>query len=264
MTDNSEGTTNTSSATATPQRQSRAGGNPAAVLFEPNPRFRGLHTRWLPAVIALLTLTTLLPGCRLFHRPEIETVEVFFTNQPVDYFVSPWYYRMPPARIVLMVPQCRNNNFELQTRFAESLARNLKQVGLFDIVVEHGPCQIASESIRLGNFDTLELLRITRRHQADGILFCEVDSFSGYDPLHLGCSLTLVDTRESIVTLHASGHWDTRLENVRRAFTQHVCDVHHCKQHAAAAYLQSPTELFDFITRDLAEFWNRISLRESG
>ncbi len=202
-----------------------------------------------------------LAGCHLLQRPQI--IHEYPTGQPVDYYVSPWFYRQPLSRVVLVVPEIRDNSYEIQTRFAQSVADSLAQQGIFDIVLGRGNCNVALQSIRNGTFDSAQMLEIARRDNADGILFCEVNSFSAYEPMSLGCSLTLVDVRESIVTLHAGGNWDTTQENVLAKFKQHVCRIHECKQYAAGIYLKSPSEFFDFVSDDLAGYVRHIAIENS-
>jgi hypothetical protein len=126
-------------------------------------------------------------------------------------------------------------------------------LGIFDVVLTAGVCDVTLDSIRKGTFDERRLWEITKRYHADGIMLCEAFSFSAYEPLKLGCSLTFVDTRESIVTIHTSGVWDCAQHNVFKKFQQHVCRVHRCKHYAADVFLKSPSEFIDFVANDLAD-----------
>ena len=153
-----------------------------------------------------------------------------------------------------MIPRMRNNSYEVQTKFADAIHRQLNEKGIFEVILKTGYCDVELESIRRGTFDERHLLDIAREFSADGIMFCEVSSFSAYEPLQLGCSLTFVDMRESVVTLHTNGFWNTNDANVSKKFLQDVCRIHHCQQYAANVYLRSPTEFMSFVARDLAEF----------
>jgi hypothetical protein len=193
-------------------------------------------------------------GCHVFSRNRGIVESVYHTGQPVDFFVSPHFFSLRPGRLVMLLPRMRDNNYEAQARFADSLAQALTQAGVFEIVLQTGVCDQSMDTIRNGTFDERALLETARRHNADGVLFCEVTTFSPYEPLHLGCALTLVDTRESIVTLHTNGVWNSTDENVAAKFQQDVCRVHHCKSYAAAVYLKSPSEFMKFVARDLTSF----------
>lgn len=201
----------------------------------------------------VVVLAVLACGCQMF--PRFRTAEpVYFTQQPVDYFISPHFFRLQTGRVVMVIPKSRENSYEVQSRFAETMSKTLSRIGVFEVILQPGICEIGMDSIRNGTFDERQLVALARRHNADGVLFCETTTFSPYEPLHLGCALTLVDTRETIVTLHTNGVWDASLENVRSKFYQEVCRIHKCKAHAAGAYFRSPTEFMNFVAHDLTKF----------
>ena len=214
-------------------------------------------------VLLLVALCTCTLGCQIFQKKTVLEAPAV-TGQPVDYYLSPEFPRLRPSRIVLMIPKMRNNSYEVQTKFADALHRQLNEKGVFEVILKTGYCDIELDSIRRGTFDERHLLNITREFTADGIMFCEVSSFSAYEPLQLGCSLTFVDMRESIVTLHTNGFWNTNETHVAKKFLQDVCKIHRCKQYAANVYLRSPTEFMDFVARDLTEFLQSAIYQSAG
>lgn len=210
------------------------------------------HSRFsLAFVLAVICGCTL--GCQIFQKKTVVEAPAV-TGQPVEFYLSHEFSRLRPSRIVLMIPKMRNNSYEVQTKFARALHRQLNEKGVFEVILKTGFCDVELEAIRNGTFDERYLLDLAREHTADGIMFCEVSSFSAYEPLQLGCALTFVDMRESIVTLHTNGFWNTNETHVAKKFLQDVCRIHQCKQYAANVYLRSPTEFMDFVARDLTEF----------
>ncbi len=195
-----------------------------------------------------------MTGCQLLQQKPVVVEELVATGQPVDYFLSPYFFQLRPSRVVMLIPKMRNNSFEVQTKFADAVHRQLTEKGIFEVVVKAGFCDVDMDAIRSGTFDERQLLDIARRYTADGILFCEVTNFSAYEPLQLGSALTFVDMRESIVTLHTNGFWNTDDANVARKFLQDVCRIHRCKKYAAGVYLKSPSEFMSFVARDLTQF----------
>ena len=211
----------------------------------------------LRLVLSLVLLLPLVTACQsLTQRNTVYIEEEVFTNQPSDAFISQYFHDLQPRRIILMIPRNRENDYEVNARFIDALRRQLAQLGTFDVVLNTGVCDVSLESIQRGTFDERQLWNLSKQYNADGIMLCEVFSFSAYEPLKLGCSLTFVDTRESIVTLHTSGLWDAATENVFKKFRQYVCQTHNCKHYAAGLYLRSPSEFIDFVSSDLSEFLN--------
>ena len=203
-------------------------------------------------------LTVFLCGCHLLPRNQIVYQQEYYTDQPADVFVSPEFHRLQPKRIVLMIPKSQENHYELNARVVDAIRRNLVRQGLFDVVLNAGVCDVTLDAIKQGTFDERHLWEVSKQYNADGILLCESFAFSAYEPLKLGCSLTFVDTRESIVTLYANGVWDTARTNVFNKFRQHVCQTHKCKEYAAGLFLKSPTEFIEFVSVDLTNFLDSI------
>lgn len=214
----------------------------------------GSAQRWMLLPGSIVLLMMVLVGCQVLQQPETVVVEEYLTEQPSDVFISRHYHQLQPRRIILTIPRNWENDYEVNARFVDALRRHLARLGIFDVVLNTGVCDVSIQSIKRGTFNERKLWEITKQYNADGIMICEVFSFSAYEPLKLGCSLTFVDTRESIVTLFTSGFWDTTKPNVFNKFRQHVCRTHQCKHYAAGMYLRSPAEFIDFVSLDLAEF----------
>ncbi len=204
----------------------------------------------LMAILVLATGT----GCQVFHQHQDEFVQGYWTEQPANHFVSPYFNQLQAHKIVIVVRDDRENSYQLQTRFGEHLRSSLSQKGLFEVAAVIGHCEIAPDGQSLDEMHESKLLELSRRYGTDGILFCDVDSFSAFEPLKMACSLTFFDTRESIVTLHTQGVWDSTSQRTRKSFTQYICRKHKCRAANVGIYLKSPAEYLDFVATDLSCF----------
>ena len=82
---------------------------------------------------------------------------------------------------------------------AESIGRKLAELGTFQIVAAQIDGSFDMNQFTSGEFSERQLYDLSSQYRADGILFCETTEFSPYEPMGVGCSLTLFDTRELVV-----------------------------------------------------------------
>ncbi len=105
---------------------------------------------------------------------------------------------------------------EIQT----TMLSELTKLGLYDLVTippsEVPP--IESEAIRRrGTFALEELVALTRRYRADGVLVGSVTDYRPYPPLRLGVRAELISTTTGVVRWSADALFDANDRDTRRS-----------------------------------------------
>jgi len=104
----------------------------------------------------------------------------------------------------------------------------------------------------LRNGYPLQLLAETwRGFQADGVIFARIDDFNPYQPMSMGITMHLVDTRNASLIRSLNHHWSLSDERTRRDYSRWL------KQRFPEAesidlYLASPSVFVEFIMQRIA------------
>ncbi len=158
------------------------------------------HLILLASVLAPLFVT----GCQ--NTPTIPAPPPFtqYTNNEFDW---------NRVQRVLVMPLANRSQYP---RVAESLQQalvtELQRTGRFETVAApfdvQGPK--AADVFATGRFDEVEVLNLSRRFQAQAIVFGRITQFHPYEPPRLGMSLMMVSPAEASVIASIDGMWDAR------------------------------------------------------
>lgn len=201
----------------------------------------------LAAIFCLLCVET--PGARS-DEPHSRAMETIFSVSPADCVVSGYAAGLRPRRIVIVTTQDRQDRFKEQDLLADTLAKHLRLGQRFDVVVSRKRICRHELPMQRGAFDEHELLELSRTYHADAVLYCEVEEFSGYQPMQLQFSMLLVHIGEAVTLASATASLD-----LRRAQTNHEYalfaryECHPCE----SMYLYSPTLFIDYASAKLAQ-----------
>jgi hypothetical protein len=171
---------------------------------------------------------------------------------PADVLVSQYYQQLKPRRIVIAIPTSRTHLLPEQKTFALALADSLRRCGFADAVVAP-PCACDSQAIRKGKFDLQQLVDLSSTFSGDAVLYCDVVSFSAYEPLEVAISMRLVDARESIAIMAVDGHWDLRDAQTQSSYLNYLSSNPTDNDFQAGIKFQSPTEFLNFVSADVAK-----------
>ena len=110
------------------------------------------------AAICLLGCAVILAlsGCISFGPSQVEHVEVFHTDQPAELFIANEYHQLQPKRILLMIPENNENQYEVHQRVADALRASLSRLGIFEVVLNAGICDVSIQSIKQGTFEEVK------------------------------------------------------------------------------------------------------------
>lgn len=103
-----------------------------------------------------------------------------------------------------------------------TMLSELTKLGLYDLVTippsEVPP--IEGEAIRQrGTFAVDELIELTKRYRADGVLLASVTDYRPYPPLRLGVRAELISTKTGMVRWSADALFDANDRATRRSLT---------------------------------------------
>jgi len=106
----------------------------------------------------------------------------------------------------------RSDHPEITEQMRTALATELQQAGRFEVVVAPLDVEAASSKqvLSSGRFDELEAIRLSRRFQAQGILYGVVTQYHPYSPPRIGVSLLMVSPAEAVVVASVDGLFDAR------------------------------------------------------
>lgn len=191
-------------------------------------------------------------GCRSLDRPPEKL-------PPLE--VHGWFdHKTQPAirRIVVLPFENQTRIRDIPRSLARSFAAGLHGKSQFEVVSVNQfrtpPCPI--ENIRRGDYPLQLLVDMYRHHNADAVLFASVDQFHPYDPMVIGVTLYLVDTREATVVAWASGLWSMADPHVAASYRCYV-ERRTGEGLDHAVLLRSPTVFGQFVVDLVMENWMR-------
>jgi hypothetical protein len=202
-------------------------------------------------VTILISVSTGCERIRSLRRGKEIPTAIVATPTPSNAFVSAHYSQLRPHRVAIVTPANRMQEFHEQDQFAEALAFSLRQHGVFETVVgSRVPCNL--NAIQSGRYDEQQLVNLASQYNADAILYCDVTSFSAYDPLTASVAISIIDARESVVLFCSDGTWnlrDTATSNGFRNFLQRGG-----ADYSIDSRLESPSEFVGYIADSTADF----------
>lgn len=213
----------------------------------------------LVALLATITMIGAL-GCRFAPKCRDSAQTVVPVQQPAyktpaNLLVSQYFHQLKPRRIVIATPVSRTHLLPEQTAFANALAESFRYVGFAEAVVCPS-CACDTQAIRKGKFDLQQLVDLSNDYSADAVLYCDVVSFSSYDPLQASVSMTLVDASEAIAIMAIDGNWDLRDVETQNAYLRYLSRTSSDSEFQKGIKFQSPSEFLNFVSLDIARFMN--------
>ncbi|WP_146520706.1 hypothetical protein [Stieleria varia] len=162
-----------------------------------------------------------------------------------------------PERIVIVRPRNRQDRVQEQDGFAEAIASELRATRLFDVVItDRYQCNI-SLPMRRGVFDEHQLVALSIEHQADAVLYCDVERFSGYDPMRLEFSMLLVNINDAVALVSTSATVD--LQNPVTGFAYKYFAATGNPHEAMDIHRHTPSRFIDFAAaraaKSIASVW---------
>jgi hypothetical protein len=166
---------------------------------------------------------------------------------------------LKPRRIVIVTTNNRQDRLKEQDRFAESLSRYLRASQPFDCVISRDKICASKLPMRQGKFDEWKLLALSRDHNADAVLYCDLQQISAYEPMHLQASTLLVHVPQAIALVSATSTFDLRQPGTRRNYAAFA--LQQCHHPVSDTYLSSPSLFIDYAASEVAAgliaIWSR-------
>ena len=157
---------------------------------------------------------------------------------------------LKPRRVVIVTARNRKDRLREQDEYAKTLANHLRNINCFDVVVAREGICCDHLPTRTGQFDEHELVRLSRRFNADTVLYCEVQQISAYEPMRLQSNVLLVSAAEAVALVSATSTFDLNHPVTRSRYARYV--NHRCSNAAVDTFLSSPSQLIDFAASEAA------------
>ncbi len=175
-------------------------------------------------------------------------------------FASPAFFSNPPQRVVILPSGKGPGSYELHRRAIREIASQLRQVGVFEIVVPADDrFHKHPDNLLRGAFDEREVASFSRHYNADAIAIVRVNELHPVVPLRASITMVIVDSNESVVTFALDGVWDNANPGTHQAFQRYLYEhqaptglAHSTSGNHPPIELQSPTALFSFAGSQIA------------
>ncbi|QDT10267.1 hypothetical protein [Planctomycetes bacterium K23_9] len=199
-------------------------------------------------------ITTLLIVCVTFasavnaHEPP-KTCETY-VGFPSTHVVSRHCDSIRPRRIVVVTCPNRQDRLKEQDLFARFLAAQIGRNTNIDVLV--GKEQICRDHMpmRRGTFDELHLLQLSKKYQADCVMFCEIGQLSAYEPMQAEMSMLLVHVGESIALVSAKSVYDARDSTTNKSYLAFINQAN--PESALSVGAHTPTNFIEFASSHFA------------
>jgi hypothetical protein len=176
-----------------------------------------------------------------------------------QYLISHHCDYLKPRRIVIVTTNNRQDRLKEQDQFAESLSRHLRASHPFDCVLSRDKICASKLPMRQGRFDERQLLALSRDHNADAVLYCDLQQISAYEPMQLQASTLLVHVPEAIALVSATSTFDLRQQGTRGKYATFA--LQQCHDPVSDTYLSSPSLFIDYAASEVAAgliaIWSR-------
>ncbi len=206
-------------------------------------------------VLTILFASMLLTGCvrrrqELYSPPSAKFSQ--FSQYTADDFDWP-----SVQRVLIMPFGNRSDDPQIPEQIRTALAAELQKAGRFEIVVAPLDVEAASskEVFSRGQFDEHEALQLSRRFQAQGILYGLVTQYHAYSPPRLGVSLLMLSPAEAVVVASVDGLFDAR----EQATVEAAADYYNRTQSfplsllGAGRVTESPDVFRRFVSHEIAQ-----------
>lgn len=161
-------------------------------------------------VLTILCAALLLPGCIRKRNALYDSSTPRYSRY--NQYTADDFDWTTIQRVLVMPFGNRSSYPQVPEQIRTALAAELQQAGRFEIVVAPLDVEATSskEVLSTGRFDELEALRISRRYQAQAILYGVVTQYHPYSPPRIGVSLLMVSPAEAVVVASVDGLFDSR------------------------------------------------------
>lgn len=157
-------------------------------------------------------LSSVLLGLAMFAVSGCETAPTIQPPPPFTQYTNGQFDWHRVQRVVVMPVANRSQYPRVADQFQEALVTELQRTGRFETVAApfdvQGPK--SADVFTTGRFDEIELLNLSRRFQAQAVVFARITQYHPYDPPRLGMSLMMVSPAEASVIASVDGMWDGR------------------------------------------------------
>ena len=170
-------------------------------------------------------------------------------------YVSSRFDQEPPKRVAIIQTNQGLGRYDAAAKFVDALAAECRLAGVFEVIQpQYLQCRSKVDEILRGRFDEREIASIARTYHCDAIMFVRFNQFQGHWPLSAGVTAVMVDTNESVVTFSVDGSWDTSDPDILKSYKAFVYGkTKDIPEEACLIYLQSPANLFNYISRQMTE-----------
>ena len=154
--------------------------------------------------LILAGLAISLAGCR---SEEIVPQPMRFTEYATQDF--DWEQIQ---RVVVMPVANRSDTPQVPEQMQRALVAELQRTGRFEVFMAKNDSEDphTDEVFSGGKFDEEKLLKISKRYNAQGVLFAKITEYHPYTTPRIGLSLLLVSPAEAVVIAATDGLWDLR------------------------------------------------------
>jgi hypothetical protein len=171
--------------------------------------------------------------------------------------ISRYVASIKPRRLVIVTPDNRQDRLHEHDSFSQSLAAYLRDTGQFEVIVAREKVCENKVPMRSGTFNEHDLLNYSRLYRADSILYLDITSMSGYEPMRMNMSFALISIREAIALVSGSLNVDLRSPFVYQEYANRT--IQSSDDHSIDTHQNSPTRFLDFgafkTANSLATIW---------
>lgn len=190
-----------------------------------------------------------LPGCQTLTKKNDGPVpEPQVGSRFVDHHAAPGIIQ----RVVLLPIECPPHARHSLKHLPEALTSQIRNSGRFEIVdasqITDFVCPV--EAVVSGTIPEQILIDAYYQYDADAVIVVRVNEYLAYQPMSIGLTLHLIDTREGISRFSVDEYWSMKDPGTAHAFHLYVEGIvgDPVKQNAL---LGSPTVFANFVASRL-------------
>ncbi len=131
---------------------------------------------------------------------------------PISAYRDPSLDSAGMRRVVVLPTENETSLVQVDRRFREALATELRALGLFEVIapsVEAFGC-FPRHVLAQGELPPELVLQMARQFNADGLLLSSLKEYRPYQPPRIAATVHLVSTRDAVTLVSVDGTWDAR------------------------------------------------------
>ena len=139
---------------------------------------------------------------------------------PGSFQFSRFVHELTPRRILIFHANNRLDRLREQSVFSEALARQMAIGGKVSVIQSDMTSCNHTSPLITGRYDEQQIAELSRRYNADAILFFDLRDFAAYAPMSMRAQFVLVHAHESVPLASGSVTLDLKDRSLMQRYMQ--------------------------------------------